>query len=276
MNPVSFSTLACPNWSIEKIIAKASEFGYDGIEWRGGPEGHVQPTMPAARKVVLQKMLMDTELIAIAVTAYTSFVSHLAEERQSNIDELRRYVDLAAELDAPYVRTFLGELAEGTNLDVAMYEKISDCLDTAADYANSVGVKIAVEPHDDFVRSSTIVPILNQIQHPALRVIWDIGNGFSAGEDLREGFELLKNRLAYVQVKDGKGRGTQWQLCSLGQGHVPLARAFELLLAHGYEGALSVEWEYAWHPELDPPETALPAALRTVRELWAAAQLESA
>lgn len=276
MNPVSFSTLACPNWSIETIIAKASEFGYDGIEWRGGPQGHVQPTMPAAQKAVLQKMSMDTRLMAIAVTAYTSFVSNLAEERQSNLDELRRYVDLAAELDAPYVRTFLGELPEGTNLDSSIYEKISDCLNAAADYASSVGVKIAVEPHDDFVRSSTIVPILSRVQHPALRVIWDIGNAFAAGEDLKEGFELLKNRIAYVQVKDGRKHGTEWQLCSLGQGHVPLGRAFELLLVHGYEGALSVEWEYAWHPELDPPEIALPAALRTVRELLAAVKTESA
>jgi sugar phosphate isomerase/epimerase len=276
MNPVSFSTLACPSWSIERIIVKASKFGYDGIEWRGGPQGHVQPRMPRAKKAVLQKMSMDTGLIAIAVTAYTSFVSLLAEERQSNRDELRRYVDLAAELDAPYVRTFLGELPEGINLDSSIYEKISDCLNTAADHANSVGVKIAVEPHDDFVHASTIVPILSRVQHPALRVIWDIGNAFAAGEDLKEGFELLKNRLAYVQVKDGKGRGTEWQLCSLGQGNVPLAQAFELLLAHGYEGALSVEWEYAWHPELDAPEIALPAALRTVRELWAAAQPESA
>jgi len=30
-----------------------------------------------------------------------------------------------------------------------------------------------------------------------------------------------------------------------------------------------VEWEYAWHPELDPPEVALPAALRVVRNLLA-------
>ena len=276
MNPVSFSTLGCPNWSIETIIAKASEYGYDGIEWRGGAQGHVQPTMPSAQKAVLQKMLMDTGLIAIAVTAYTTFLSPLAEERQSNIDELQRYVDLAAELDAPYVRTFLGELPEGIQLDFSIYEKISDCLNIAADYASSVGVKIAVEPHDDFVRSSTIVPILTRVQHPALRVIWDIGNAFAAGDDLKAGFELLKNRIAYVQVKDGKGRATEWQLCSLGQGDVPLTRAFELLLAHGYEGALSVEWEYAWHPELDPPEIALPAALRTVRELWAAAQPESA
>jgi sugar phosphate isomerase/epimerase len=232
--------------------------------------------MPATQKAVLQKMSMDTGLIAIAVTAYTSFVSQLAEERQSNVDELRRYVDLAAELDAPYVRTFLGELPDGRELDSAIYENISDCLNTVADYASSVGVKIAVEPHDDFVRSSTIVPILTRVQHPALRVIWDIGNAFAVGEDLKEGFELLKDRIAYVQVKDGIKHGTEWQLCSLGHGHVPLTQAFALLLAHGYEGALSVEWEYAWHPELEPPEIALPAALRTVRELLATAQTESA
>src|SRR5215204_4031141 len=128
MNPITFSTLACPHWSIETVIEKATEYGYDGIEWRGGPQGHVQPTMPTAQKAVLQKMLANTGLSAIAVTAYTSFVSQQAEERQSNVDELRRYVDLAAELDAPYVRTFLGELAEGTNIDSALYENMAYCL----------------------------------------------------------------------------------------------------------------------------------------------------
>src|SRR5215207_9271989 len=276
MNPIGFSTLACPGWTIETIITRVAEFGYVGIEWRGGSNGYVQPEMSNAKKAMLQQMSMDTGVIAIAVTAYTGFVSERAQERQWNVEELKRYVDLAAELDAPYVRTFLGELLEGTKLDPSLYEKISECLNEAADYASSVGVKIAVEPHDDFVRSSTIVPLLSRVQHPALRVIWDIGNAFAAGEDIKEGFELLKNRLAYIQVKDGKGRGNEWQLCPLGQGDVPLAQAFGLLLAHGYEGALSVEWEYAWHPELDPPEIALPAALRTVRELLSATQPESA
>jgi sugar phosphate isomerase/epimerase len=276
MNPVSFSTLACPDWSIETIITKASEFGYDGIEWRGGPQGHVQPTMPAAQKATLQKRLMDTGLIAVAVTAYTSFVSPLAHERQSNLEELCRYADLAAELDAPYVRTFLGELPEGTPLDASLYEKISDCLHLASEYAESVGVNIAVEPHDDFVHSSTIVPLLTQVQQPSLRVIWDIGNAFAAGEDLEAGFALLKNRLAYVQVKDGRARAADWKLCPLGQGNVPLKKSFELLSAHNYEGALSIEWEYAWHPELDPPEIALPAALAAIRSLLTAVQMESA
>jgi len=277
MNAVTFSTLACPSWTIQTVIANASAFGYDGIEWRGGPQGHIQPAAPAEQKTSLRQMCSDAGLAVLAVTAYTSFVSSSAEERQANVDDLRRYADLAAELGANYVRTFLGELPEGTNLESSIYEKISDCLNIASDYAVSVGVKIAVEPHDDFVLSSTVIPILHQDKsHPALGVIWDIGNAFAAGEDPEEGFELLKDRIAYVQVKDGKRRGAEWQLCSLGEGNVPLSQAFQWLLANDYEGAFSVEWEYAWHPELDPPEIALPAALRTVQELLAAAQSESA
>ena len=276
MNPITFSTLACPNWQIETVIAKSSEFGYDGIEWRGGSQGHVQLDMPAAKKALLQQRCSDAGLLSIAVTAYTSFVSPSATERQANVDELRHYAELAAELGANYVRAFLGELPEGTELDSSVYERISDCLNVASAYADSVGVKIAVEPHDDFVHSSAVAPVLNRSgSHHALRVIWDIGNAFAAGEAPSESFKSLKDHLAYVQVKDGKGRAPDWRLCPLGQGDVPLNQAFELLLENDYQGAFSVEWEYAWHPELDPPEIALPAALRTVQKLLAAAQPES-
>jgi sugar phosphate isomerase/epimerase len=270
MNPITFSTLACPSWSIEIVIERAVAFGYDGIEWRGGNQGHVQPTMPSLKKADLRKMSSDAGLIVLAITTYTSFVSHLVEHRQSNVDELRRYADLAAELDAGYVRAFLGELPEGRRIDSSVYENISDCLNAAAAYAESVGVKIAVEPHDNFTRSTVVVPVFDRdSSHPDLRVIWDIGNSFAAGEDPAEGFELLKQRLAYVQVKDGVRHGSNWQLCSLGQGNVPLSQAFELLLAEGYQGAFSVEWEYAWHPQLDPPEIALPHELQVVRSLLA-------
>jgi len=277
MNPITFSTLACPAWPIEMVITKASEYGYNGIEWRGGPQGHIRPDVPTAQKAELRQRCEEAGLMVLAVTSYTSFVSSSLQERQANVDELRRYLDLAAEINAPYVRTFLGELPSGTHPDNAMYERIADALNVAAEHALTVGVRIAIEPHDDFARSSAITPIFNQTaSHHDIRVIWDIGNAFAVGENPAKGFDLLKDRLAYVQVKDGEGRVPNWRLCALGEGEVPLEQAFELLLANGYQGAFSVEWEYAWHPELDPPEIALPAALRTVQKLLAAAQSESA
>ena len=190
MNPITFSTLACPEWQIESIIANAAKFGYDGIEWRGGPAGHVQPEMPDQRKALVRQACSDNGLTSLAVTAYTSFVSLSPAERQSNVDELRRYADLAAELGARYVRTFLGELPEGASIDSALYKQISDCLLTASEYAHPMGVTIAVEPHDDFVRSTDVAPLFDS-PHPAQRVIWDLGNSFAAGEEPGQGFDLL-------------------------------------------------------------------------------------
>src|SRR5688500_20333868 len=115
MNKVTFSTLACPDWSIETVVARASEYGYDGIEWRGGRQGHIQPTASAVQKAVLRQMCADAGLMALAVTAYTSFVSDIAEERQANVDELRRYSELAVELGADYVGAFLGVLRKALN-----------------------------------------------------------------------------------------------------------------------------------------------------------------
>ena len=271
---LAFSTLACPEWPAETVIANAAAYGYEGIEWRGGAQGHVPPSLPPARRAALRRAASEAGLFALAVTAYTSFVAEDPVERQKNVDALKRSADLAADLDAQYVRAFIGEVDAPADLP-ALYDRIAHCLEAAAQHAGSVGVTIAVEPHDDFVRSSAVAPILERLSHPALGVIWDIGNAFSAGEQPEEGFQLLGKRLTYVQVKDGVGRGPTWRLTRLGEGEVPLGRAFGLLQADGYGGAFSVEWERAWHPELDPPEIALPAALRTLRNLLANAQAES-
>jgi sugar phosphate isomerase/epimerase len=221
-------------------------------------------------------MSRDAGLAALSITTYTSFVSPLVKDRQTNVDELKRYADLAAEIGAPYVRAFPGELPANVKPNEAIYENISAGLRTATAYAATVGVKIAVEPHDDFTRSSIVSPIFDRDPSLAdLRVIWDVGNTFAAGEAPEEGFDALKDRLAYVQIKDGKITESGWKLCPVGHGDVPLARAFKLLLDHGYEGAFSVEWEYAWHPELEPPEIALPAARWNVQKLLSVVRPES-
>ena len=90
MNSITFSTLTCANWQIETVIAKATEFGYGGIEGRGGPQGHVQPDLPVAKKALTRQRCSDAGLMSLAVTAYTNFVYSSAEERQAYADEFPR------------------------------------------------------------------------------------------------------------------------------------------------------------------------------------------
>jgi sugar phosphate isomerase/epimerase len=273
-NPLAFSTLACPEWSIEEVVARAKAMGYDGLEWRGGPNGHLRPTASATERQAVRRWVADAGLKSLAVTAYSSFVSDDVGTRQANVDDLNRSADLAAEIGAGYIRAFLGELQDGQVPDETIIENIAACLEAAATYAQGLGVVIAVEPHDSFVRSTRVRPILAKVNHPALQVIWDMGNTFGAGESAAEGFEVLRPRLAYVQVKDGVGRGSNWTLGPVGKGQVPLAEIFGLLLGSGYIGAFSVEWERAWHPELDPAEVALPEALAVMKQLIRDSQTE--
>ena len=220
MNFITFSTLACPDWPTEVVIAKAKEFGYEGIEWRGGTHGHLQPNLPSTKISAIRQQCSDANLTSLAVTAYTGFVSGSVKERRANVDELRRYVDLAAALGARYVRTFLGELPDDTTIESSTYDKIADCLCEAINHSGPLDVIIAVEPHDTFVHSSSIVPLLARLEHPALRVIWDVGNTFAVDEEPVEAIRLLGKKIAYVQVKDGRKSKKGWRLCQIGQGNV--------------------------------------------------------
>ena len=267
-NPLAFSTLACGEWSRETVIERAAAFGYDGVEWRGGPQGHVSPALSATERQALRRRVADAGLVSLAVTAYSRFVSPEAAERAAQLDHLRQHLDLAADLGATYVRTFIGQLPPGRSVAQAA-PAICDNLRAAAEYAAQRGLIVGVESHDNWVRSPALAEIIEAVPHPALRALWDFGNAFAAGEDPAEGLRLLRPHLGYVHVKDGVLQAGQWRLTQLGQGQVPLKNVIQGLLAMGYTGGLTFEWERAFHPELDPAETALPAALAVLRQLLA-------
>jgi sugar phosphate isomerase/epimerase len=265
LSGITFSTLACPAWSVPSVIANARAFGYDGVEWRGGEAGHIKPQASAAERKDLRDRMRDANLFSAALTSYTAFVSPDAEQRAANVTMLKDYIDLAAEIEAKNVRVFLGELGPHQTMD-EVYPRVVECLKQCGEHAENAGVGLAVEHHDSFVNTSSIVPVLSRL--PAVvGAVWDVANSYSVGQAPDEGLRDLENRILHVHVKDGVGQHDKWQLTNVGEGKVPLRRALELLRAQNYAGALSVEWEYAWHPELEPPERALPHSLRVVRQL---------
>jgi sugar phosphate isomerase/epimerase len=274
-NPLAFSTLGCPEWTIEAVVAKAAQFGYDGIEWRGGPEGHLSPALSPQQRIELNSRMRDADIASLAISTYTSFVSDDRAARQTNLDDLRRYVDLAADLACDFVRVFLGELEPGVKTQ-DVEDRVVAGLEAALKHAKARGVGIAIEPHDDFVRPQTVAPILERVPDPNLGVVWDIGNTFAFGEPVTKGFQLLGKRIFYVHLKDSIGQWPNRQLMLLGAGEVPLQLGIQLLMEADYPGPFSYEWERAWYPELPAAEVAFPIALQAMRTLLIEAQAAAA
>ena len=69
----------------------------------------------------------------------------------------------------------------------------------------------------------------------------------------------MEAHLRHVHLKDLKRqcRGTANYVLT-GEGEFPFDTMFAALEGVRYEGFLSFEWEKHWHPELAPPEVALP------------------
>jgi sugar phosphate isomerase/epimerase len=265
---IAFSTLACPEWDPGQVVEEAAAIGYDAIEWRGGSEGHVRTTWSKLERQGLRRHMGDRGVAALAVTAYTSFVSPDRAARTRSREDLRRHIELASDLGAPFVRAFPG-IREDDAADSELCRRIVSELGRVVDEAVEAGIVIAIEQHDDFDRAAQVGAILELLDHPGLGAVWDVANGWAAGEPPEVGLAAIRDRLCYTQLKDGTGPRDDRRATPFGLGDVPLEAAVRCLVALGSPGPISVEWLRAWDAELDPPAVALPESLRYVKAMLA-------
>jgi sugar phosphate isomerase/epimerase len=113
------------------------------------------------------------------------------------------------------------------------------------------GVYLGVEPHGPYTaHAKSMLRILELNDSPWLRVNFDTGNSYLAGEDPYEFLRAVKDKLIHLHAKDisvaqsdaerGKVAGTAVG-CACGDGAVDWPRVIAILRKYGYEGVLSVE-----------------------------------
>ena len=256
-NSLAFSTLSCPDWDMERIIAAAIEYGYNALELRGYLDSMDLPTaepFSKANRAATRQRLSDAG-IAVCCVSSSGVVA------KGNTDHVRSHAELAADMNAPMVRVFGGNLEENLSHTDAV-ARAAETLRAFGDAAQSEGVMIVLETHDAFSTGAAVAELLNAAAHPAVFSLWDLHHPYRQGESLEETHRLLAPTLRHVHVKDS--RDGKYTLC--GEGDIPLSPMFALLQNSGYDGPISVEWEKRWHPEIADPEIALPqyaAALRS-------------
>ena len=264
---LSASTLGCPDWTLDQILARFKAYGYDGVELRGiGPDLDLTQSAHFATPGALEKTrqnFLDAGLEICCVDASARFTDADAGERAKHAEEARRAIDLAVALGAHLVRVFGGAIPEGGSRAVSQGFLVEN-LRALGDYARSAGgnVSVVLETHDAFSTGAQVADALAQVDHPAVGALWDLHHPFRAGEFPAETFAALSPYVKLTHAKDSRPGGTY---CLLGEGDVPVREMLALLHTGGYDGYVSVEWEKRWIPELDDPQEALPQYATTLR-----------
>jgi sugar phosphate isomerase/epimerase len=138
-----------------------------------------------------------------------------------------------------------------------------------------VGPEIWLETHNEYATGKSIAPLLKQVNHPRLGVIWDILHPIEDGEAPKETMAYIGKHIRHVHIKDARPNPDpamhDWYYTPLGEGEMPIGEIVTLLREAGYDGYYSLEWESAWREELkgvcDDPHALLSAYRRFMENL---------
>jgi sugar phosphate isomerase/epimerase len=266
---LTYTSLACPGWTIEEAVSAAESYGYAAIEWRLADGAIIGPDASADVRRRLREVPAAHGIEVACLDSSCQAVQAESKARAATLEAGLRMLDLAAEIGAPFLRVFGGALPANTTR-TSILSSASEVLHTLGSYGAERGVTVLLETHDAWTNSADVQALLQTVALPTCKVLWDTHHTYRFGEAPAQTLALLGDTIAYAHIKDSRlsvSDAGAWTYCLLGEGDVPLREICETLQKSGYAGYLSLEWEKKWHPEIAEPEIALPQAVAYLRTL---------
>ncbi len=226
---------------LEEAIRTGLEMGIARFELRKIWGGRV----PAVSKEEVARVKALKKLYPIEIPSISPGLfkipldSEKLEEHRTSL--LERSLDFAEELEVGRIIVF--GFMPGPGDDASGGEKVLDLLGEAALTIASRGITASLEnepgPADT---SEHLLRIFAALEGTGLRLNWDPGNLFKAGEtDWRRGYTLLRKRIDNVHVKDAKLFPDGCRHVALGEGEIDWASHIRQLEEDGYTGNLVIE-----------------------------------
>jgi sugar phosphate isomerase/epimerase len=257
---LSFSTLGCPDWNFEKIVAFASSHNYNGIEIRGIQREMYLPKSPVFSKESMNasiQLMKDRNLQFVNLGSSATLHFPEGDERQKNLDEGKRFIDLAQQIGCPYIRVYPNNFPKDQDKNKTK-DLIAKGLLELGDYAKGSKVTVLMETHGDAVYIADIADIAKASEHPHVGLVWDGYNMWSVTkESPASAYEALKKYIKHTHIKDARQINGKQQFVLLGTGDSHIFEAIDILVKNKFPGYYSFEWEKLWHPEIDDPEIAI-------------------
>ena len=248
---LSFSTLACPEYSFSDMYAMAKDLGFDGIEVRGlgndiFDNRHNMP-FSSANIAETSKMLRSVGLeISILSSDCCLRYKELADENKKIVSE---YIQAAKALGTKYVRV-LGDDGPAPTDDGNDEEVIRQLLDIAP-LAEEAGVTVLIETNGVYSDTARLKSLLDNIHSDNVAVLWDIHHPYRFMHESPETtVQNLGMYIAHVHIKDSIEENDEILYKLMGEGDMPIEDMINALRSINFEGYLSLEWVKRWAPYL--------------------------
>ncbi|WP_031500890.1 sugar phosphate isomerase/epimerase family protein [Bryobacter aggregatus] len=224
------------DWDVDTIIKNLEMARFEAVELRTGHKHGVEPTLtPEARKAVAAKFSASKiRLLSFGSTA--EFQSPNEATRRENVENAKRFVDLAHDTGAWGVKVRPNGMPEGVPENTTI-GRIADCLREVGDYGKGRGVEIWLEVHGPVTQNPPIAAaIMKATHHEMVGLCWnsnptDVSNG-----NIEASFRLLRPWIKNVHINELAGP-------------YPFRQLFRLLRESKYERYTLAEAAESKEPE---------------------------
>jgi len=224
-------------WESEFLLAAA--IGIDFVELIA--ERHHNPDNP------LWSADGQARIKAIAARAGTSLhafcndfiVDHALVGDDEVLQQNLRLIDCGARLGC---QKYILPLFEQSEMTADNADAFVAPLRVIAEHAHAAGITLCLET---VLPAVELLPVLERLDHPAVRVVYDTGNRVAFGHDLARDIRVLGTWIAHVHIKDKNAANEN---VILGTGLVNFLRVFEALDHIHYAGPFTFETQRGGDP----------------------------
>jgi sugar phosphate isomerase/epimerase len=253
-----FSSLGCPDLSLNETLALAAKHGLGAVELRSLSGTVELPTLFAEKFGTPEKLAAVVRASGVRVAGFNASL-HLTGATPAEREQLVAFGPWAEALGVRWLRVFDGKQADTTGLTEAL-ETLRWWRELRA--ARGWTVDVSVETHDSLFTAATIARFLESA--PGTAILWDAHHTWKkGGEDPVATWRAIRSSVVHVHVKDSISVPSvkhPFTYVLPGDGEFPIAPVLAALRADKFAGPVSLEWEKLWHPYLPPLDEALRVA----------------
>ena len=183
----------CPDWTLDQVVEGMQRHGYQGfeprVEW--GHASGIEATLTARERERIRARMEGEGLEICCIASGARMAAADPAERAGHVEEVKKYIDLAADLGCSRVRVFGGERDRRREL-MAVVDYVVEGFAQVLPAAESRGVTLLLETHDEWCASAPVRAVVEQTGSPHLRVLWDFMHPQRELEKVEESFQVLR------------------------------------------------------------------------------------
>jgi sugar phosphate isomerase/epimerase len=198
------------NWDIETIIKNCEETGFAGAELRTTHKHGVEPSISKQQREEVKKRFADSSVRLVSLGTTCEYESPEAATVQKNIEETRRWCELAQDLGCLGVKVRPNGFPHDVPHEQTL-EQIGRALATCGDVARDHGVEIWMEVHGEGTQlPANAHQILSVANHPSVGACWNSNPTDLENGSVQKSFELLKPWIRSCHINNLDDRAYPW------------------------------------------------------------------